>query len=242
MNDFLTPGGEPAGSPGALERLSARLELIWEPVKVGPVELELPELADPLAYIEARLAQGKDGGDQLPYWTKLWPAAFILAHFIARMSGYAHKPVLELGAGLGLPGLAAAALGRPAVCTDLDPEALEFCRAAAEKNRLGDLVTVLPLDWTAPPSDLGRFSTVLGAEVLYHPPLYPALVELLDGLLAPGGAAYLSHEERPFGIEFFNLARQRFQVRRSQSALRGGEEGPVTVYLYALTHKTNQKA
>jgi predicted nicotinamide N-methyase len=239
MKISALPEGVPAGSPGALERLDKRFELIWSPVKVGPVELQLPEFKDPTAYIEQRLDEGQGDGDQLPYWTKLWPAAFILAHFNSRMSGYDKEPVLELGAGLGLPGLVAAALGRPTLCTDLDPDALEFCRAAAERNGLGDLVRVLPLDWTKPPAGLGKFATVLGAEVLYHPPLYPQLVELLAGLLKPGGAAYISHQERPFGIEFFDLAKEKFEVRRNRSVLRGGDDGPTTVYIHALSLKGN---
>ena len=82
------------------------------------------------------------------------------------------------------------------------------------------------------------FSTILGAEVLYHPPIYPTLVGLLARLLAPGGTAFISHQERPFAIAFFDLAQERFTVRRTTSRIGGDEEDePVVVYLYALTAK-----
>ncbi|MBU1156593.1 MAG: hypothetical protein KKC30_02890 [Proteobacteria bacterium] len=235
MSGMLTPEGATPGSPGALERISRRFKLTWSEVGVGAHRLELPELADPSAYIDERVSQGHYGLTELPYWTKLWPAAMVLAQFALRLNK-GEGPILELGAGLGLPALVAAAGGRPAVITDLDPDALEFARAAAEKNGLGELVEVSSLDWEAPDRGLGVFSTILGAEVLYHPPIYPTLVELLGRLLAPGGTAFISHQERPFAIAFFDLAQERFTVRRTTSRIAGDDE-PVTVYLYALTAK-----
>ncbi|MCB2191232.1 MAG: methyltransferase domain-containing protein [Deltaproteobacteria bacterium] len=235
MSGMLTPEGVAPGSPGALDRISQRFKLVWSEVGVGPHRLELPELADPSAYIDERVNQGHYGLTELPYWTKLWPAAMVLAQFSLRL-GKGEGTVLELGAGMGLPALVAAAAGRPAVITDLDPDALEFARAAAEKNGLGDMVEISSLDWEAPDRELGVFNTILGAEVLYHPPVYPTLVELLARLLAPGGTAFLSHQERPFAIAFFDLAQERFTVRRTTSRIAGGEdEEPITVYLYALT-------
>ncbi|MBU1277423.1 MAG: methyltransferase domain-containing protein [Proteobacteria bacterium] len=235
MSGVLTPEGAVPGSPGALERISNRFKLTWSEVGVGSYRLQLPELADPSDYIDHRINQGHYGLTELPYWTKLWPAAMVLAQFTLRLAK-GEGPLLELGAGLGLPGLVAAAGGRQVVITDLDPDAMEFARAAAEKNGLGDMVEVSSLDWEAPDRDLGAFSTILGAEVLYHPPVYPSLVELLGRLLAPGGTAFLSHQERPFAIAFFDLAQERFTVRRTTSRI-AGEDEPVTVYLYALTAK-----
>lgn len=235
MSGMLTPEGAVPGSPGALERISQRFKLTWAEVGVGPYRLELPELADPPAYIDERISQGHYGLTELPYWTKLWPAAMVLAQFALRLAK-GEGLLLELGAGLGLPALVAAAGGRQVVISDLDPDALEFARAAAEKNGLGDLVKVTSLDWEAPDRELGVFDTILGAEVLYHPPVYPSLVGLLSRLLAPGGTAFLSHQERPFAIGFFDLAQERFTVRRTTSRI-AGEDEPVTVYLYALTAK-----
>jgi len=226
----MTPPTQPTpGSPGALARLRARFALSEDQVELAGLSLKLPELADPLAYIESR------GENDLPYWTKLWPAALVLAGLAAQLPP-ASEPVLELGAGLGAPGLAAAAKGRRVVLSDLDGDALEFSRAAAEMNGISDLVTVTALDWTNPDPELGRFRTILGAEILYQPTIYPVLVEVLAKLLAQDGTAFISHEERPFAIGFFDLARERFLVRRTQRQLRG-PEGETTVYLYALTHR-----
>jgi 2-polyprenyl-3-methyl-5-hydroxy-6-metoxy-1,4-benzoquinol methylase len=235
MSGTLSTTGPAPGSPGALKRVEARFKLGWNEVRVGAFRLWLPELADPTAYIEERMAMEAEGSAELPYWTKLWPAAMVMAQFALRLTK-GPDPLLELGAGLGLPGLVAAAGGRQVVLSDLDPDALEFARAAVEKNELGEQVEVKRLDWDDPPAGLGVFRTILGAEVLYHPPLYPRLVELLAKLLAPGGTAFLSHEARPFAISFFDLAGARFSLRRTTSRLGQGEDA-TTVYLYALTAK-----
>ncbi len=215
------------GSPGAWERLNRRLAMTTTSVRVGRHNLVLPELADPLPYIEAR------GPQDLPYWTKVWPAALVLAQLADTLKLDEGSPILELGAGLGLPGLVAASRGRRVVLSDLDPDALEFARAAVELNHLEDLVEVAALDWTAPPEGLGPFDSVLGAEVLYQPELYAGLVDLLAGLLTPGGSAYLSHQERPFAIGFFQMADGPFHIRAASKTLRG-EDGQTKVYLYAL--------
>lgn len=202
------------------------------------MELLLPELADPVAYITDRMERGHRGEADLPYWTKLWPAALVLAQFAAALPAEDDRPWLELGSGLGLPGLAAAAAGRQVVLSDLDPDALEFAQAAVEINHLEQRVRVRPLDWTDPASDLGTFGTVLGAEILYHPPLYDQLVDLMDRLVAGNGTIFLSHEQRPFLIGFFDRAKERYRIRRTSRTLRSdGDE--TRVFLYALTKNLN---
>lgn len=227
----------PAGSPGALERLAGAFALERNEVDLGGLRLTLPEMADPVAFITRRMASNQAGANDLPYWTKLWPAALVLARFAGRLPVTPAGAVLELGAGLGLPGLAAAAAGHQVVLSDLDPDALEFARAGVELNRLENNARVVSLDWTAPlPAELGPVSTVLGAEVLYHPPLYPHLVGLLGELTERGAVVYLSLQERPFKINFFDLAREVFEVRGTKSLMRGDGE-PTVVNLYRLTKK-----
>ncbi|MBA4358825.1 MAG: hypothetical protein C0405_13990, partial [Desulfovibrio sp.] len=174
------------GSPGAHARLRGRFALVENPLTLGEHSLTLPELANPEAYIEGRVWVGQGAATDLPYWTKLWPASLALALLVAEMPLANAGPVLELGAGLGLPGLVAARRGLKVVLSDQDPDALEFAGAAVEMNGLREQARVVSLDWSAPPDDLGTFATVLGAEILYQPAIYPLLLDLLPRLLAPG--------------------------------------------------------
>ncbi|ADK84206.1 Methyltransferase-16, putative [Desulfarculus baarsii DSM 2075] len=221
------------GSAGARQRIEQRFDLVWNPVSIGEVSLILPEHRDPLAYINQRLAAGGDEIDTLPFWTTLWPAAMVLASMVAKAPPTDDGPILELGAGLGLPGLVAAALGRQALITDLEPDALEFAQAAVEANGLEGRARVMALDWAAPPADLGRFRTIYGAEIVYQPKIYPILVDFLASVTAPDGVIFLGHEARPFVPAFFNLAKERFRIKGTRRLING-EAGPVEVILYAL--------
>lgn len=225
------------GSPGAWQRLQSRFDLRQCRAKVAGKTIHLPELADPLAYIQASMDQNQGERPELPYWTKLWPAALVMAGLASGLQAPAgvdpNEPVLELGAGMGLPSLAAALHGRPVVLTDIHPDALEFARAAVEMNNLDDLVEVRSLDWMAPGADPGRFHTILGAEILYHRELYPHLKALLGRLLAPGGTVFISHQERPFNISFFKLLGSEFELRSIQRKVKDAE-GETKVLLHAL--------
>jgi len=67
---------------------------------------------------EALLSEEAFAKDEfLPYWAELWPSAMALARVVARrpLTG---RRVIELGCGLGLPALAAAAAGGRVLATD----------------------------------------------------------------------------------------------------------------------------
>jgi len=227
----------PPGSPGALERLLDRFALRETQAKIAGKTLILPELADPQAYIKSSLDSLGGARAELPYWTKLWPAAMVLAGLAAGLRPPPgvdpQEPLLELGAGLGLPGLAAAAHGRRVVLTDHHPDALEFARAAVELNRLEQMVEVRFLDWTAPSPGLGVYHSILGAEILYTRALYPHLAALITELTAPGGTVFISHQERPFVISFFSMIGSRFRMRSTQRGV-SDNDGETRVLLHAL--------
>ncbi len=78
--------------------------------------------------------------DYMPYWAYLWPAAYLLAEAVAREawpecpneSGSAEA--LEIGCGLGLPGLVGVARGLRVQFTDYDQAPLEFVTRSADEN------------------------------------------------------------------------------------------------------------
>ena len=113
----------------------------------------------------------------LPYWAELWPAAQALAAALPAVDGL---NVVELGCGLGLPSLVAAALGAHVTATDWAVDAVDLLRENATRNGL-ELV-VERRDWREPwPA---RFDLVLAADVLYERRNVEPLVARL-GELAP---------------------------------------------------------
>ena len=133
-------------------------------------------------------------GEYVPYWTELWPAARMLAKVLAREPLPEGAEALEVGCGLGLPGVVALARGLRVTFSDYDPAALEF---AARNARLNghSAFGVRRLDWRAPPEDL-RVPLVLGSDLIYEVSSVEPLVGLLGRVLLPGGACLLTDLER----------------------------------------------
>jgi predicted nicotinamide N-methyase len=135
-----------------------------------------------------------EGDERLPYWAELWPAARALAAHLLE-TPTPPEPVIELGAGLGLPSLVLRSRGVEVLATDYYAEALEFAEHNAARNGLGPLPTRL-IDWREPPPDLGRFGTVVAADILYEERSIEPLVRLLPGLVTPGGSLILADPGR----------------------------------------------
>lgn len=138
-------------------------------------------------------------GDQprLPYGIALWPAAIALAHDLAARSMQGVR-VLELGAGTGLPGIVAAALGARVVQTDRNAAALVVCRRNAARN--GVALEQRAADWTAW-TDAGTYDYIIGSDILYGESVHPQLRHIFDTNLAPGGRLLLSDPLRPASFE-----------------------------------------
>src|SRR5438067_4287442 len=72
--------------------------------------------------------------DYMPYWADLWPASRMLAKVILQERWPAGLLALEIGSGLGLPGIAALAQGLEVIFSDYDPTALRFAANNARLN------------------------------------------------------------------------------------------------------------
>jgi len=161
------------------------LTLFSDVVEVGGVRLELLRPSAPEALIDEE-AFADD--EFLPYWAELWPAARALAEALPDVGGLC---VVELGCGLGLPSLVAAAKGAAVTATDWSPDAIELLRENAARNGLA--VRAELRDWREPWED--RFDLALAADVLYErrnvEPVLERLRELAPiALVALAGRPY----------------------------------------------------
>jgi len=132
--------------------------------------------------------------EYMPYWTDLWPSARMLAKAILRTSWVAGQAVLEVGCGLGLPGIAALAMGLRVTFSDYDATALRF---AADNARLNGfhLFETLQMDWRYPPENM-RFPIILASDLIYEMRNVDPLVALLQKMLEPGGLCLLTDQDR----------------------------------------------
>ena len=166
---------------------------------MGEVELSLLRPAAPEALIDEE-AFARD--EFLPYWAELWPAARALAEALPEVRG---MRVAELGCGLGLPSLVAAARGAHVTATDWAEDAIELLRANAARNGLELDAEVR--DWREPWEE--RFDLVLAADVLYERRnVEPLLLRLRE--LAPRALVGLAG--RPYEAEFLRSAGESVEI------------------------------
>ena len=130
----------------------------------------------------------------VPYWTDLWPAARMLAKWILRQHWPTGLTALEVGCGLGLPGLAALSMGVEVTFSDYDSTALHFVRRNALINGLPEPKT-LQLDWRFPPDGV-QFPVLLLADLIYEQRHVAPLIRLIRRMLAPTGVCLLTDQDR----------------------------------------------
>ena len=186
-----------------------------ERISAGGVELRLLRPEAPEALIdEDAFAQD----EFLPYWAELWPAALALAEALPDVRGLR---VVELGCGLGVPSLVAAARGAEVTATDWAEDAIELLRRNADANGLA--LRAEARDWREPWQE--RFDLVLAADVLYEQRnVEPVVARLAE--LAPRALVALAG--RPYEAEFLRaLVASGEPVEQVGKLVRLGEERKV---------------
>ena len=155
--------------------------LVAEPAK--DVDAEDAEVAKILGIDIDTVAAQRSALDQFDnaVGQKLWPASVAFARMLtgSLVGTVQGCRVIEVGAGLGLVGVAAALAGAESVTlTDYQPKSLELAKVTAEANGVSDIVKTQLLDWTDPGDlkSLGAFDVVLGSDVLYDKELSQVLV------------------------------------------------------------------
>ena len=196
----------------------------------------LDQVADPEALLDELIAKGEDHpdvlDDRLPYWADLWHSALALSRFLVREGEVtAGEAVVELGCGLGLPGIVAGLEGGEVLFTDYLPEALVFARHNWALNSPRKARFQL-LDWRRPPEDLS-VDLVLAADVAYEKRFFPPLLELFRRLLRPGGRILLAEPGRGIAQPFLRELEHRFRVEKCVLE-QSWKESTLAVGLYRL--------
>lgn len=167
------------------------------------LSMVLPARPDALLDDAGVIAAHEQDG-YMPYWAYLWPASIPMAEAVARQPWPRDTPVLELGAGVGFVGLAAALAGYHMTITDYDATAVELTLFNARRMGLSHVVGSV-LDWRQPAGQ--RFPVVIGCEILYEDRNHEMLLDVLQERLLPGGMAWFGDGGRVRAERFINLAR-----------------------------------
>ena len=134
------------------------------------------------------------------YGFVLWESSIALAEWLAEHDNPAQgKRVLELGAGVGLPGFVAQNMGGDVTQTDYQVDSLDLCRWNGEAN--GIKTEVFQADWRHW-SHASRYDLILGADILYEEALHYYVERIFHRNLAPGGRLLLADPGRPQALAF----------------------------------------
>lgn len=206
-----------------------------------PTQIEAFDIAGtPIALVTVRDLEQHVDREQLlhdestvpPYWALVWGGAKALAEHLATRVDCAGRSVLDVGCGLGLVALTAAARGAAVTAIDREIAPIEFLQASAAINRadvealVGDVVAAA----------FGRrFDLVLAADLLYERAEFERLADALADLVAPGGTLWVADPQRVDTAGFYRALDRRGLSIREVGACDLREEGSVLrVRLLAL--------
>jgi SAM-dependent methyltransferase len=174
--------------------------------------------------------------EYMPYWADLWPAARMLAKVLLREALPPGQEALEIGCGLGLPGVVALAQGLRVTFSDYDATALRFAAANARANGFDDF-RLLQMDWRSPPADL-HVPVVLASDLVYELRNVAPLVGIIKHVLQPDGLCLLTDQDR-IPSQSFRETLSAQGLDYTTQAIRAGEPGGRRLKgtLYRIRHR-----
>ncbi len=214
-------------------RIKGQYSLTFDTLKVGEKTIKLLKAAD----LEEVLAGRDPFADvsEFPFWIRLWEAALVLSYLLCSLPEKKGRTLLELGAGLGAPGLAAAAAGFVVTLSDYEEIILDFERISSAASGLTGVKTLL-LDWLNPP-DLKPFDVIAGAEILFREEFLQPILSLVKTYLKPDGALYLAHDiRRKSLVRFLDMAKEDFHISVGKQSMKTSG-GQTTIVVNCLRWK-----
>lgn len=203
-------------------RIRQQYSLTFDKVKINENLIRLLKVADLEEFLD-----GKDpfaNVSEFPFWVKLWEAAIVLAYVLDSLPIKQSKSLLELGAGLALPGLTAASAGFTVTLSDYEEIILDFQRVSCAASRLEN-VSIQMLDWLDPP-ELEPFDIIAGAEILFREEFFDPLLSIFKKYLKADGLIYMAHSsERKSLHKFLKQASADFDISISEQRMKkpGGD-------------------
>lgn len=198
-------------------RIRTKYKLSFDKLTVQGQTIRLLKVADIEEFLD-----GKDpfaDVTEFPFWVKLWEAAMILSQALATLPDPAGKTMLEIGAGLGAPGITAAACGFDVTLSDYEDIIMDFQKVSIAASGLEN-VNCIHLDWLDPP-DIEPFDYLVAAEVLFREEFFEPLLTVFDKYLKPGGSIFLAHDaSRKCLPLFMERAKEQYNIAGKKQVMR----------------------
>jgi len=164
----------------------------------------------------------EDVFQEFPLWSKVWEASIVLSEYLSSLPVRPEQRFLEIGCGMGVSGIVAAAFGHRVTMTEYNADALNFAHANTLLNGLSpERIQVLELDWHRPRIE-GLFDVIFGSEVVYSPRDFDPLLGLFTKFLKPGGEIILAEGLRKTSMDFFSRISEIYDISARKKVLRSG--------------------
>lgn len=214
-------------------RIKKNYKLTFDRLTLGENTIRLLKVADLEEFLD-----GKDpfaNVSEFPFWIRLWDSAMVLSYLLNALPEAKGKTLLELGAGLGAPGLAAAANGFDVTLSDYEDIILDFQRVSVAASGLSNVECTL-LDWLDPPQST-TYDVLAGAEILFREEFFQPLLDVFDRSLKADGTIYLAHDANRQSLpKFLKLAEDKYNISgKAQKIRRDGKD--VTIIINRLQKK-----
>lgn len=186
------------------------------------LRLAVPDQAEVASrYLAEAVPNRADG-----FWAKIWPSSRALVEFMYTNPTWINNKIVgELGAGLGLPSLWAAATASSVCCTDQSQDAVALVQIAARLNGIENL-TAMTWNWnepvTIPPADVWLLS-----DGNYDADNNIQLLDFLLDQLEKGSTLLLTTPGRLTGQKFLTALLPYCRQRE-----RYGEDSPVFAFAF----------
>lgn len=140
--------------------------------------------------------------ERIPYWAEVWPSALALSRYLLENPALiTDKRILEIGCGLGLPGIVAGTWADRVTLTDYLPEALQLAAYNWKINH-GTEPLIECYDWRNGETII-EADVVLASDVAYERRMFDPLRETIKRYLERGARVIISEPDRALAREFF---------------------------------------
>ena len=147
-----------------------------------------------------------------PYWVDIWPASRAAVWALARHPDLHGLRLLDLGCGIGLPGIAAAAGGAEVTFCDGEPDALAFAEWNARRVAgSAAQIHTIAADWNAVTLDR-EFDILVMADITYRLDQQSRLLELATTCLREAGVVLHADPDRVESTRFLRGLARAFEL------------------------------
>jgi 2-polyprenyl-3-methyl-5-hydroxy-6-metoxy-1,4-benzoquinol methylase len=182
-----------------------KANIVTIPIGQFDIRLTIPEVKEELC------------DDRISFWWGLTTSSVALSTYLSKITNLGGKSVIELGCGLGLPGICAGLMSCPVTFSDSVQECLDVVRKNAILNGLQmSNCNFIQIDWET--GYFGEiFDIIIGSEILYDYFSHGELLTLLCRMLSPGGMIVLAERKRLVVERFMGrLIDKGFQATESK--------------------------